>query len=82
MAKLPEAARAEAWSEWMRENDEDTSLTKSPIRDVINKADDFLDNNFDTFNASLPESTRNAMTRGQKMRALSITAEVRHREGA
>lgn len=67
MAVLPDADRFALWAEFQRRNTDTLGgLTKTDLRDAVNAIDSWIDGNASSFNVSIPQPARNALTAKQK----------------
>lgn len=79
MAVLPDADRALATAQWMRDQIEATAFTKADLRAALNAADAWVDSNASAYNTALPAAFRTTATTGQK--ALLLCYVVLRRSG-
>ena len=77
MAALTENDRVECWIQHMTENLEDIGITKSELRSAINATDEWIDDNAASYNSSIPQPARGAMTEKQKTLMFMIVASKR-----
>ena len=80
MAVLPGPQRQEVFRILTHETEpgEEISILKNEMRTLVNLADDFLDTQFSTFNASLPARIRSRVEPRVKRRALRECSRRRH----
>lgn len=78
MAVLGETSRRELWAEFMRRNDEPTSITKQELRAAVDALDAFFDSNAATINAAIPQPARGSLSASQKAFILSLLLERRY----
>lgn len=77
MAVLPDPDRLSLWGQWMRENNEGISITKTALRAAVNAADDWAEANAAEYNAALPLPARTSLTAKQKARLLMFVIRRR-----
>lgn len=82
MAVLSDPNRVAVWTDWMRENAESCSITKTDLRAAVNAADDWANSNAASYNTAIPQPARNALTSAQKARILSYVILKRWQVGA
>lgn len=81
MAVMQDADRVAVWAEWMRDNRESVSVTKTDIRAAINAADQWVSDNQGNFNSALPVASRAALNAAQKARVLMFVIQRRFLRG-
>lgn len=63
---LSETDRLATWSQWMRDNLEETAFGKSDLRAALDATDDWIEANKGSYNGALPPAFRNNASLGQK----------------
>jgi len=85
MAVLPDADRAAAWADWMRDvsrEREACTFTKSQGRAAFDAIDQWFSDNVATLNSALPLAFRTSATQVQKARLLMAVIRQRYIKGA
>jgi uncharacterized protein YecT (DUF1311 family) len=86
MPVLPDPQRAAAHREWMRDlsrkNSTTGTLSKIAMRNAINAADAWLNNNWSSFRAALPTPAKAQLTNAQLSELLSKVAARRFSQGS
>ena len=77
MAVLSDSDRFAAWKSFMQDNTEEFSLSKSDIREAINAADAWVQDNKISFNVAIPQPARNALSAAQKAHILLFVVSTR-----
>ena len=82
MAALSDADRFEIWAELMQmmsDKHEETDIRKGVLRTAVDAADDWIESNFQAYNATLPTSVQNKMNKRQRMRILWLVIAAKYR---
>ncbi|WP_157251120.1 hypothetical protein [Nonomuraea typhae] len=72
MAVLSALARARTAAQWMRENKEVCTFSKTDLRAAIDAADDWLEAKLPEYNLALPAAFRSAASPDQKAWVLAF----------
>ncbi|KKK66971.1 hypothetical protein LCGC14_2958740 [marine sediment metagenome] len=74
MVALTDGDRFALWADYMRVNDEETSLIKPELRAAVDATDDWIEANKASFNSALPLPARTSLTARQKARLFMAVA--------
>lgn len=77
MPQLTNVKRVEIWQNFMSEPLGDISVTKQELRLAVDEIDTWLDDNFTSFNQSIPQPARAALTRKQKVLLMVMVLQKR-----
>lgn len=77
MAAIPDTDRAEVWRDVMKQTQGAVSCLKDDVRAAVDATDAWLDENWSSFNQSLPDAYRTTANRKQKARMLLAVIERR-----
>lgn len=82
MAVLSEQDRFDTWAEWMRQNAEAVTISKTDLRAAFDAIDDWFDTNAATLNNALPAAAKAGLSQPQKAALLSAVIAKRYLKGS